>query len=119
MTTLATFLLIFAAGPVAFWALVRHTPERGYFTLLVTVALALVLLASVVPRHAGAAWQAWEYQGVVILVSLWLGWIAVLALCVLALRARLSVGLHIAGPSPSARWPRSCPGSGCIWHKWW
>lgn len=92
MTVLQTYLVIFVAGPLAFWVLARRQADRGDFALLLAIATALSLLALTLPRWAGAAWQSWEYFGAALVAMLWLAWIFSLAFSVQALRPRLPAG---------------------------
>lgn len=92
-----TYLATFAAGPLAFWALARQKPEQGYFAQLAVLAVVLLVFAVIVPQGAGQEWLNWIYFGVVILTVLWVAWIVVLAMCVLAVRRRTKDG-------PAARW---------------
>ncbi|MFK7939390.1 MAG: hypothetical protein AB8B82_08430 [Roseovarius sp.] len=92
-----TYILTFAAGPLAFWTLARHKPEQSYFAQLALLACALLVFAVVVPWGAGQSWLTWVYFGVVILTVLWVAWIVILSMCVLAVRRR-------TGDGPATRW---------------
>lgn len=88
MTLLAAFLVTFVAGPAAFWVVARREPSRSYFLFLWAVTLCLVCLAF--------GLQAWVLPsmpdalpvGLAIMMAIWLAWIVVLALVVLAIRGR-------------------------------
>lgn len=97
MTIIVTYLLVFMAGPLLYWALVRQDPDAGHFARLAALVIALIGVAYLVPLGAGEAWQTWEYFGVVILLVLWLAWIAVAAMCVLAVRRRIDKGPALRG----------------------
>ena len=92
MTIVATYLLTFAAGPAAFWVLARQKPDGTYFAQLTILAITLLIFAFIVPREAGEEWVTWAYFGVIIITVLWLAWILVLALLVLAVRQRMGEG---------------------------
>ena len=92
MTLVLTFLLIFVAGPFAYWCLARHRASNGEFLLLVGVSLTLTGLSFALPRWAGQAWQNWEYFGAALVAFLWLGWVCIMALSVQAVRRKLPVG---------------------------
>lgn len=97
MIIIATYLLVFVAGPLLYWALVRQDPDAGYFAQLAALVIVLIGFAYLVPLGAGEAWQTWEYFDVVILLVLWLAWIAVAAMCVLAVRRRIDKGPALRG----------------------
>jgi len=97
MKTALIYLVSFAAGPVIFWILARQRPAKGYFTLLCVIAVALMVAANVVPRLAAIEGDTSAYPALTKVMLLWLGWIVVIALCVLALRERLPEG-------PALRW---------------
>lgn len=87
MTLTVTFALVFVAGPVVFWLLARRAPTRGNVIALWLIATAAVGLAFAV---RGFGMRVYGIPpGLLTLVALWLAWIAVLALCVLAVRVRL------------------------------
>ena len=85
MTFLGAFLVTFVAGPAAFWVLARQEPTRSRFLGLWAGTIGLVGLAV-----ALRVWvlPGWPVAGLPIVMALWLGWIAVLALAVLAVRTR-------------------------------
>lgn len=97
MILVLTYLATFTAGPLAFWVLARQDPDQGYFAQLALLAFTLLMFAIVVPWGAGQAWLTWVYFGVVIMTVLWVAWIVVLSMCVLAIRRR-------TGDGPAARW---------------
>ncbi|SHM58798.1 hypothetical protein SAMN05443432_109150 [Roseovarius litoreus] len=89
MTLALTFLLIFGVGPALFIGLCRLSPDmRGVASLWVLAGgctgLAFAVKSGAVTPGLGATAQA-----LVPLAALWLAWIAVLALCMLAIRARV------------------------------
>ncbi len=87
MTMVFLFIVVFLLGPVVFWALARRAPSRANIIGLWTIAGATMALAFAV-RGVGL-WVYGVPPDLLALVSLWLAWIAVLALCVLAVRARV------------------------------
>lgn len=92
MTLALTFLVIFAVGPALFMAFCRLAPDLRAIAFLWLVAAActagaFAVTSGLVPLALGAAGQA-----LVPLAALWLAWIAVLALCMLAIRARVQDG---------------------------
>lgn len=87
MTMVLLFAVVFLLGPLVFWALARRAPSRGNVIGLWAVAAATVGLAFVV-RVLGL-WAYGVPPQLLMLVALWMSWIAVLALCVLAVRARV------------------------------
>lgn len=93
MTLLAMFVVVFLAGPFVFWILARRAPSRANVTGLWVIAAVALLLAFAV-RWSGF-WAYGVPPEVLALVGLWLAWIAVLALCVLAVRARVQSPLIV------------------------
>ena len=89
MTLAPTFFLIFVAGPLLFAAMSRQVPGKRSIALLWAVSGSMVALAWMLQSGS----LPLPFSGTVIalfpLVALWLAWIAVLALCVLAVRARV------------------------------
>jgi hypothetical protein len=83
------FLLSFVAGPAIFWLLARQRANPAYFVGLVVASTVLASGAYLVPRIIGESATA----GAFAVLMLWLGWIMVLALCALAVRARFPVGI--------------------------
>ena len=79
------YLISFVAGPVVFWVLARQSPARRYFALLWAVTVVLVGTAYAIAQLAAPE----RYVGLWVILALWLAWIVVMALCVLAARARL------------------------------
>ncbi|MCR9111673.1 MAG: hypothetical protein NXH84_00290 [Rhodobacteraceae bacterium] len=88
MKFVAAFLLTFVAGPAAFWVLARQNPTRGYFILLWLVSVALVGVAYALRLWIVPSMPDNAYAGLSVIMALWFGWIIVLALGVLAVRAR-------------------------------
>lgn len=95
MIYVAAFLLCFVFGPGLFWLLARRKASRARFAAIwglsvLLIGVALMLRHWVMPAYPDAA-----LAGLGVLLSLWLAWILVLALAVLAIRARpFSFRLH-------------------------
>ncbi len=81
------FVAVFLAGPLMFWALARRSPTGAYFLMLwlgmtAMVAGAFALNAYILPMAAEPL-----VTGLQIIALLWLAWIVMLAICVLAIRS--------------------------------
>lgn len=85
-----TFLVTFLAGPAAFWILARQTPTRGYFRTLFGVLAALIAAAFALNLWGLPAAPDHPLAGLAVILTMWLAWIVVLALCVLAVRRSAS-----------------------------
>lgn len=88
MMPVTLFLISFVAGPAIFWMLARLRPSRGYFVTLWIASAVLAGAALSLPRLLGESMTT----GVAVIILFWLGWIMVIALCVLAARTRLTDG---------------------------
>lgn len=89
MTLALTFLLTFTAGPAVFWALARRQPARGYALQLCLLAIGLIVAAYALSILGAPGIPDDPYAGLAAIMALWLAWIIVLALIMLALRRRL------------------------------
>ena len=79
------FVLGFLCGPAIFWVLAKQTPTRRYVTTLWVCSVVLVALAFAL-RYVPVAPP--PYNGLAAILTMWLAWIVVLALVLLAIRAR-------------------------------
>ena len=89
MTLVLTFLVIFGVGPAVFLGLCRLSPDTRGVASLWLIAAGATGLAFAVKSGALAFGLGPTAQALVPLTALWMAWIAVLALCMLVLRARV------------------------------
>ncbi|WP_135502269.1 hypothetical protein [Roseovarius aestuariivivens] len=95
MIYLPAFLLCFVAGPAIFWLTARLRSSRGRFAALWTLCVAMICAALLARYALVPAYPDSVLPGLAALGSLWLAWVLVLALAVLAVRARpLPFALH-------------------------
>lgn len=85
MTQALLFGLGFLAGPIIFWVLAKQTPTRRYVVTLWVTSVALIALAFVLRQWAA---DLAPYGGLGVILLIWLAWIVVLALVLLAIRSR-------------------------------
>ena len=85
MIPILLFVISFATGPAIFWVLARQQPSPGYFAGLWIAAVLLAGGAFLVPSLLGVT----QTTGTALIVMLWLGWIMVITLCFIAVRARV------------------------------
>ena len=85
MTQALLFGLGFLAGPVIFWVLAKQPPTRRYVVTLWVASVVLIALA-----FASRHWVAGStpYGALASVLLIWLAWITVLALVLLAIRSR-------------------------------
>lgn len=79
------FAIGFLAGPVIFWVLAKQTPTRTYVITLWAVSVALVAGAFALREWSG---DLGPYGALAVILLVWLAWITVLALVMLAIRTR-------------------------------
>ncbi len=88
MTYLATFLLCFVVGPGIFWLVARRKASRARFAVVWTLSILMIGAALILRQLVMPAFPDTPIAGLGVLLSLWLAWILVLAMTVLAIRAR-------------------------------
>ncbi len=88
MTLAFAFLVTFIVGPALFRLLVQRPVSHPYrivlWSLFVTFSGAAIVSWRVLATHPDES----AYMGLATLLALWLAWIVVLALCLLAIRPR-------------------------------
>jgi hypothetical protein len=95
MMYVTAFLLCFVFGPGLFWLIARRRATRPRFAAtwglsMFLIGTALALRHWIMPTYPDA-----PMAGIGVLLALWLAWILVLALAVMAIRARpVSFRLH-------------------------
>lgn len=95
MIYVAAFLLCFVFGPGLFWLIARRCATRARFAMIWALSMLLIGTALVLRHWVMPAYPQVPMAGIGVLLSLWLAWILVLALAVLAIRARpFSFRLH-------------------------
>ena len=88
------FLLTFTAGPAAFWVLARQQPTRSYAFVLCLLAIGLIIAAYAISVLGFPGIPDGPFTGLAVILALWLAWITVLALVMLAIRHR-----HLPAPT--------------------
>lgn len=84
----AAFLLCFGVGPGLFWLAARRKASRTRFAAIWGLSVLLIGAALLLRHRVMPAYPDATFAGLGVLLSLWLAWILVLALAVMALRAR-------------------------------
>lgn len=80
-----SFVLIFLTGPLGFWMLARRGPSGAHVTRLLSALLLLFLTALAIDSFAPGSGSA---TGLWVLALMWLAWVVLLSLCVVAIKAR-------------------------------